>query len=105
MLAEIARERGLEITPMNSTLGTYFGYVVAVDGNQCLVEHKTKGAILLDLDEIPEGEMRPCGGDQVLIETCHGLVKVTVKASESSKRKALQHRLYDSHSSSHTGGQ
>lgn len=104
-LAEVARERELEILPMDFTRGRYFGFVVGVDGRQCLVEHKAKGAILLDLDEIPEGEMLPRGGDQVLIEARHGLVKVTVKPSESRKRKSLQHRLSDSHSSSHTGGQ
>lgn len=44
-LAEVARERELEILPMDFTRGRYFGFVVGVDGRQCLVEHKAKGAI------------------------------------------------------------
>lgn len=104
-LAEIVRERELEVMPMNFTRGMYFGFVLGVDGRQCLVEHKAKGAIVLDLDDLPEGGILPRGGDQVLIKARHGLVEVTVKVSEGNKREDRQRLADESHSSSRMGEQ
>lgn len=104
-LAEIVRERELEVMPMNFTRGMYFGFVLGVDGRQCLVQHKTNGAILLDLDEIPEGGILPRGGDQVLIKARHGLVAVTVKVSEGNRREDRRRLADESHGSSRMGEQ
>ena len=90
LVSEIARERYLTISPINFMRGTYFGFVHFVDDHQCLVQYKTTGAIVLDLDEIPDGETPPLAGDQVLITTCHGLVKMTVKESTCHKVKVLR---------------
>lgn len=106
-LAEIARERELEIVPMDFARGTYFGFVLGVEGAQCLVNHTTKKALLLDLDdtEIPEGGVLPRGGDQVFIKARLGVVEVAVKVSEGNKREDRQRLADESHGSSRMGEQ
>lgn len=86
-LEEIARESGLEIAPINMTRGNYFGWVRGIDETRCLVEYRTKGAILLDLDKIPEGEILPSGGDQVHIQAKEGTIKVAVKVAAKRQRE------------------
>lgn len=86
-LEEIARESGLEIAPINMTRGHYFGFVRGIDETRCLVEYRTKGAILLDLDKIAEGEILPSGGDQVHIQTKDGTLKVAVRISAKRQRE------------------
>ncbi|KGG97679.1 hypothetical protein P245_05010 [Comamonas thiooxydans] len=104
-LAEIAREMGLIIEPINLTKGTYFGDVLGIDENQCLVKYRAGGAILLDLDEIPEGDISPQGGDQVSIQARLGLLKVAVKMSSRRAREEQKRLAGESHNSSHMGGQ
>lgn len=86
-LRQIAEERELAIVPINVERGAYFGHVAAADETQCLVVHKAKGAILLDIAQIPQGETLPQPGDQVHIQAKNGVLKVAVQISAKRQRQ------------------
>lgn len=91
LISEIAQELELTISPINFTRGNYFGFVHFVDEHFCLVSHKKNGAVVLDLSEMQDGADPPSPGDQVLISTLHGEMKVTVKKLQVTSIKTRMH--------------
>jgi hypothetical protein len=81
-----ARELELEIVNTDYTLNIYHGVVVGQDHKSWLIKYRNKGAVILNFEEIENGEVVPRFGDEVTLLMRFGIVTVEVKVAERNQR-------------------